>query len=358
MKLKKKRKGRLIATLCLLLCTLLLSVGGLSILKGVNAGEDDSLPPPIEDEILINDPINNNYNNTGANTNKKPLILNTKEECVEQINKFFKQNNYTAKSNGSLNLRGHLNGISGKVYADVGYKDIFERDSRGHYYWEEGFNVQEIELTNPALDTLFNFIKGMFVDALAAYNRWYFVNDDISFKQHVANTDIKYVNGMDMAPGVLEKTKIQKCSAKEQLASGWKYMDQPFRWILNEQTMENVKFVKNINGYTIDFDLVGLGIRDCYTKLTNFLPAKYTEYHKPGVFHYTFSLDRYGNVTSFDRQETILMGFTGKNLGINATGECSLNFIVKYDVKTKDDNFKVYVDDILKPTIEKAGYEV
>lgn len=338
MKCKKKKKGRLVFTLCIMLMLLLFSAGGLSILNGVNAGGDENPNPPVEDKIEAVDQVNGDYNYQGGESTKKEVVkLTSAIDCAKQITKFFESSCYSVTANGIGNVQGQVHGVTNLInVCDLEYLDNFERDSLGRVYWEEGFKLGKFY--NGTIESLFNMYKGMFVINVAQYNSSLFLNDDAYLQLHIVNEKVKFTDGFNLPQQVLDEATISTGS-NNAMYEHYGYKNRAFRWIINEDTMENAIFTKLVNGYKLEFDLVDEGVRDVYKRLVTWIPDNVANYKSPTKFHYVFNLDRYGNVTSFNRDETIDMKLTGKSIGINLTGTATLRFMFKYDVKLKADNY-------------------
>jgi len=331
MKIKKKKRGKLIVTLCMLLCTLLLSVGGLTFLKGVNANEETDNNLLELDEVISNDLVNADYNDVNGPSNIKiPVKLNSVDECVDQIYKFMAESCYVASSAGKINLRGSVKGLVSDVnVCDLDCIDDFEHDSLGRTYWVEGFKLKSIN--NSVIESLFDLYKGLFIDAIMQYNRFYFIDDDNCYKQHFKNSEIEFTDGFNMRPDIMEKTNIYKQNNND-IYKRKKYKERAFRYDINSSTIENAKFTKLISGYKLELDL-----EFCY----------------PKQLHYVFNLDRYGNVISFTREEIVSIGLNGSSKGINISATTDLKFNYQYNFKIKDSNYKIKLDNKFTDALDK-----
>ncbi len=133
MKLKRKRRGRLIFTLCMLIVTILFSVGGLKIINGVSAGSDVSVETK-KDEISVNELINSRYNSgTTDSSPKVPVKIENADECIDIINYFLTNKAYVVKSSGKMNasakdVRGLLN-IDNINVCDLVYTDWYAHET-------------------------------------------------------------------------------------------------------------------------------------------------------------------------------------------------------------------------------------
>lgn len=356
-KKKKKFKNlKLVISLIFMSLVLVVSVGGLTIIKGVNANENDSTLATNTDVIKDHELVDFDYISSGNGSNKKEQIkIESNEQAIYLINNFFSTKAYEVTSSGKMGVSGKVDGVSDYAkICDLDYHDYFTREITGRAYWEEGFKMGRFY--NGFLETVYDSVMSMMDYTISNMNRFYFIDNETFFKQYLKG--VNFTNGFQLSQNVLNSAGAYKSSNADYLKSHG-YNERYFRWNINEKTVKNAELIKTVYGYKFDFELdAETGARDVYKRLVSWIPANITRSVAPGVFSYSFTFDRFGNVVSFSRNETIKMSLTGKGIGLSLTGSGDLNFNFKYSVRTKGDNFKIAVDTPFTNAILGAGYSL
>ncbi len=356
--IKKKRFKtlKLIISLFFMSLVLVVSVGGLTIIRGVNANENDETLATNTDIIKEHDLIVSDYNSSGKNPNKKETVnIETTEQAINLINDFFAKKAYVVTSKGKMGVSAKVDGIMGftKV-CDCDYRDYFEHQADNRAYWEEGYKVGKFY--NSMLEFVYNSYTSSAGINLSNLNRLYYIDNETYFHQPLRG--VNFTNGFNVDQNLLNSVEASP-SSNVSCLQNYGYATSYFRWIINNDTVKNAKLIKNISGYRFDFDLdAETGARDVYKRFITWVPSNILDSSSAGAFSYSFIFNKFGNVVSFSRDETIKMNMTGKRVGFGITGSCELNFSFNYNVSTKNDDYKISVNGPLARAITSAGYSL
>lgn len=347
---KKKRTWKLVVSLIFMSIVLVVSVGGLSIISGANANEniesnETNLDVVEKNNIVVSDYITNN---SGGGNNKEIVKIETVAEAIAAVNNYVNNNAYVVTSTGKMNVSGTINGIlKEQTICDLSYHDYFEHEVGGRAYWEEGFRIGKFY--NSTLEGLFNTFIAATDYKMEQLNRIYFIDNDVHFSQWLDTPN--FSNGFNADPSVLNSRPIGKCSNAEKLKANG-YMDRYFRWDITENSVKNAVVSKLINGYQFEFDLdIETGARDVYYRWVKWMPQNIISNSAPGAYHYVLTFDRYGNIVSFARNESIKMDISSA-----VTGKVQLNFAFKYSFKTKNNDYKISLDNAFTSVVKNEGY--